>query len=550
MTVSWSTVTAERQVLAVTRTWTSLDRIRDLLPIFADDPRVQVIFTVDQGSVFSVGLFEHLRGIGMRVISWEEAITREFDAILAASDHSDLHLLRGPLVLLPHGAGYQKYTVHSADDHRELSGLTGTALRHDRRTIPASVALSHPNQLDLLRAATPDADTLALVVGDPCMDRLRALSRNRDRYRAALGVEPHQRLITVTSTWGPGSALGRWPTLPADLLTELDHDRYRVAAVLHPNVWTFHGSWQVRHWLTRATDAGLILLSPDGPWHLGLVAAHAVLGDHGSLSAYTSGLGHPLLLAAFDESQVPPETAMASLGQKIPRLERHRSLGEQIQDALDNPNPGLLADLADQVFSHPGEALARIRRRTYELLALPEPPYPPAPATVVPEIPPIRRPRSFQVETEVLPDEPETVYLHRIPARLAHPGPTHRHLLAYDDEPDETILQNAGAILTDDPHEDWAATTLTRYPGCLLVAAPSATGTLGVWFHDGARAEITTTTNAAAWDNALSVSGLYALLSHRNRRTGEILVRAGLLSGSVVVTGQFGEPRPPADDLL
>ncbi|WP_410582707.1 hypothetical protein [Amycolatopsis sp. lyj-108] len=137
MTVSWSTVPADRRVLAVTRTWTSLDRIRDVLPIFADDPRVQVIFTVDQGSVFSVGLPEHLQATGMRVIGWEEAISREFDAIIAASDHSDLHLLRGPLVLLPHGAGYQKYTVHSAGDRRELSGLTGSALRHGERTVPA-----------------------------------------------------------------------------------------------------------------------------------------------------------------------------------------------------------------------------------------------------------------------------------------------------------------------------------------------------------------------------------------------------------------------------
>ncbi|WP_410582705.1 hypothetical protein [Amycolatopsis sp. lyj-108] len=339
--------------------------------------------------------------------------------------------------------------------------------------------------------------------------------------------------------------------MPADLLTELDHDRYWVAAVLHPNVWTYHGSWQVRHWLTRATDAGLILLSPDGPWHLGLVTADAVLGDHGSLSAYTSGLGHPLLLAAFDETQVPPGTAMASLGQKIPRLERHRSLGEQLQHALDNPNTRLLTDLADQVFSHPGEALARIRRRVYDLLDLPEPAHPPVPATRLPDLPSPRNPRSFQVRAEPVPGEPETMRLHRIPARLAHQGPTHRYLLAYDDEPDETILRNAGAIVTDEPGKDRATTTLARFPGCLFVAAPSGDGTLDVWFRDGTRATISTATDDASWDNALSVAGLYALLSHQKRRSGEILVRAGRLSGSVTVTltGEFVQPRLPASGV-
>lgn len=280
------------------RTVTSLNRVLDVLPAVADDPRLHVWFTVDEGSQFSIGVAERIRAMGARIVPWDEAITTTFDLIVAASDNSDLHRLMGPLFLIPHGAGYQKYSPNSEAGvgiARELSGLASTALWHDGRPIPARIGLSHDNQFTYLETAAAELVDRAVVIGDPCLDRLMQLDRDRDRLRQSMGLRPGQSLVVVTSTWGSESALGKWPSLPTDLVAELPHDEFRVAAIMHPSVWAYHGSWQVRHWLRRARAAGLILVPPTGPWQAVLAASDCVVGDHGSLSAYTAGLRRPLL---------------------------------------------------------------------------------------------------------------------------------------------------------------------------------------------------------------------------------------------------------------
>ncbi|NED90249.1 hypothetical protein G3I76_60510, partial [Streptomyces sp. SID11233] len=90
-----------------------------------------------------------------------------------------------------------------------------------------------------------------------------------------------QRLLVLNSTWNPEGLFGSGGTdlLPAllpRLAAELPADSYRLAAVLHPNIWYGHGPGQIRAWLDRARRSGLALIDPVRHWRQALLAADAV----------------------------------------------------------------------------------------------------------------------------------------------------------------------------------------------------------------------------------------------------------------------------------
>ncbi|WP_185447128.1 hypothetical protein [Kribbella qitaiheensis] len=445
-----------------------MNRLLEVLVVFADDERIAVEFVVSAGSRFGTEVPEVLRRLGARTVTWDSAVATDYDLILSASDHDDLHELSGPLVLFPHGAGFQKYSPHSSGDVRERAGLTSGSLWHDGRPVPALLVVAHDNQSDLV----PGFSDRILVAGDPVMDNLLRLSRKRSELRKQYGIGPQQSLVTLTSTWGATSLLGRWPKLPAQLLAELPYDEFRVAAVLHPNIWAAHSSWQIRQWLRTAVASGLILVPPTGPWQGALAAAGCVIGDHGSLSAYASGLSIPLILGSFGEEEVPRNTAMWQLGTSAPRLDGYASLADQIRAAAARPEPDLLHSLATEVFSRWGESLSILQRELFRLLQLAPIHRPRALAAQPLDVDPVA-PAAFHVEIS----GDRILRIERFPADIGVFGRPRgaRFLIAYDDA-DEIMLQSAAAIVARTPADrNWAATTLGRFPGCRLVAEPTDT---------------------------------------------------------------------------
>ncbi|MFE0062902.1 hypothetical protein ACFWZ5_43250, partial [Streptomyces sp. NPDC059003] len=130
-------------------------------------------------------------------------------------------------------------------------GLSAEWLLADGVPFVDALVLSHPEQVERLRAACPEAAPAAVLGGDPCFDRLLAARPYRERFRRALGVRRGQRLVLLNSTWNPESLFGDGgddvlPSLLPRLTAELPADEYRVAAVLHPNIWHGHGPGQIR----------------------------------------------------------------------------------------------------------------------------------------------------------------------------------------------------------------------------------------------------------------------------------------------------------------
>jgi hypothetical protein len=507
-------------VVVAARTVTSLVRVLDVVPeILRDDARVAVVFAYDPTSAFNNGVLDLLRSLGCRTMPWSQLSEVSPDLVISASENITVPPGDCPVLVLPHGIGFQKQVPDSAGPGTRLSGLVPEALLTARR---AWLAVSHPGQEAQLASAHPGTVGRTVLVGDPCYDRLRASSRWRERYRAALGVRPGQHLVLVSSTWGTGSLAGRHPGLPAELLGRLPVDEYRVALVLHPNVWSGHGAWQVGVLQRSAVEAGLITVDPVDGWQQALVAADLVIGDHGSVTLYGAAIGRPVLLAAFG-SEAVPGTAGAALKAAAPWLDTGRPLPEQLAAALAEHRPDRYRQAVSEAFAEPGESLPRLRETVYGLLGLARPKQPARAARAFPLPAPGAAPaRSLLVHTAVTARRGNAIEaeLRRFPAALAEEtaeGATSFWQLACDiDEPDTRLTESATTLLVHSPvfgadaGRQRLARLLGDFPGARLTALAAQDSCL-VRLRDGRTLAVTAASGSCP-DPGTAAAAVYTCL--------------------------------------
>lgn len=381
--VKGRTIRCQRTVLVVVHSVTAATRLADIVPLVESDRRVQVVYTWAPSSVFSAGVRDFLSRIGGVVVPWRQAAQIPFDLAIAAS-HGLLEQLHAPVLTVPHGVGFAKYPSRWAGPgpaaRRRLRETDAGFLVHHGRVIAAGIVVATEAQLVQLRRWCPEAAEVAAVAGDPCLDRLAASLPSRDVYRQALGIGD-ETLVAVSSTWGAGSLLGRCPDLLPRLMDELPAEEYRVAAIIHPNCWYWHGPRQLRAWYADSERRGLILVPPEEGWRAVLAAADVLVGDHGSVTCYGASMGVPVTLAAFPAGEVQPRSQVASLARIAPRLRLDQPIGAQLDKAADAWCADAHAAIHAQVTSAPGQAAGIIRALMYQLMRLAEPA---APAAVQP----------------------------------------------------------------------------------------------------------------------------------------------------------------------
>jgi hypothetical protein len=266
-------------------------------------------------------------------------------------------------------------------------GLDAQRLLHNGSVVPAAIVLAHQADLAILARTCPEALPAASVVGDPCYDLLVASVGQRPAYRRALGVTERQKLVAVISTWGTHSLFGHANGLLPQLVAELPGEEFRVVALLHPNVWSGHGNWQVRAWLADCLQQGLGLVPPAADWRGVLVAADWIIADHGSLGVYGAAVDVPLVLAGFPQHRagLPARVAgfrghdvdhgspSALLAATAPRLHPGWPLQGQLSRAAASYSSSRYEQVAARITSQPGRFDQNMRRLMYRLLRLRQP---------------------------------------------------------------------------------------------------------------------------------------------------------------------------------
>jgi hypothetical protein len=451
-------------VLVVARTTAALTRLLDVVALLSPDPRVQIVFTLDDEhpAMFSAGTDRLLEDLETRTMPWSRARETRFDLVLSASENDGLADLDAPILLLTHGLGFQKHYPGGT----VVAGLDPERLVAGGRIVPAAIGLSHPAQR---RHLATEILARTVVVGDPCLGRMLASRHRTDAYRAALDATG-RRLVVLVSTWGPDSLLGAAPRLPERLVARLPLDGYRVVVVLHPGVWAAHGPWQVRAWLAGAGNAGVRVMAPHAGWQAALLAADCVLADHGSLGVYAAVAGVPLLLGPRPSPTTVPGSAAAVLAEG-PRVDPDGDLRGQIDEVVEAHHPDRHRAAAAVAVESPAESAPRLRAQLYRMLDLPEPP---APAEFPPL--PVPEPRPAQVAAWVAGVETDggVVTVTRYPD-LGHGDPheelPYRHLAARLELAGLTQVTAAAVLCSgtepgDDPFGRWPHAVL------LAVATP------------------------------------------------------------------------------
>ncbi|WP_097869871.1 hypothetical protein [Streptomyces sp. rh34] len=368
----WATRRTRRKVLAVVHTVTAGQRLLEAVRLLEGDARVQVFFT-QAPDVFSHGVEDFLERLGGLVLPWHQAVQMPFDLAVAAA-HGGLQELHAPVIVLPHGAGHNKLIPAGQRGRpvagRGIYGLDRQGLIQDGRLVPETIVLAHHEDLTRLGRACPEALSAAEVVGDPCSDRITASLPQRALYRDALGAGARQQLVTVCSTWGPGSLLGRQWELLERLVDELPREDFRVALLLHPHVWNAHGEWQIRSWLAGLVRSGLLVISQHADWVGALVAADHIVGDHGSVSLYGAMTGAPVLMGNVPDGDLDPGSPAAELASFAPRLHAGRPLDRQLARAAAAYRAERYEQVAARITSEPGRFAVRMRALIYRKLRL------------------------------------------------------------------------------------------------------------------------------------------------------------------------------------
>jgi hypothetical protein len=191
---------------------------------------------------------------------------------------------------------------------------------------------------------------------------------SRNRYRRALGVTTTQRLIVVSSTWGPGGVFGGTPDLLPLMMDQLPPDQFRVVTLLHPAVWGAHGRRQIAAWTRDCQQAGMILAGPTDDWRAYVAAADVLIGDFGSVTAYAAAVGLPVLcLATCGTDRTVPHSPQSLVLGGAGRLD----VTTPIRPQLCAARPVDHRRVAAAITSRPGLSGQLIRQVLYRLMGLP-----------------------------------------------------------------------------------------------------------------------------------------------------------------------------------
>lgn len=165
---------------------TAATRLLDVLPLFRDDLRVQLLAACTGSSPFQAGVAELLDAAGVPVLPWDQAVNTPVDLALSASLGSGLPGIKGTLAVISHGIGYNKTVAPTAGARQPaVFGLAPGWLLADGAPIADALVFSHPEQIERLGVACPEAVPTAVLGGDPWFDRILAARRHRERYRRA-----------------------------------------------------------------------------------------------------------------------------------------------------------------------------------------------------------------------------------------------------------------------------------------------------------------------------------------------------------------------------
>lgn len=376
-----NTVRFEKLVLLIIRADYIFSRLEEVCSAIFADTRIQCVFTIPEPkSIVDRSLDLYLKDAGCILLPWNIALTKKFDLAIAASPNGDFEKIDAPLLLFQHGPALGKSGAYDST----LKAINRLKTREYPTYICEPTSKGEITDLP--------ANIKTVYVGDPVFDKILYSEKYREEYRAALNCNT-QKLVIITSTWGPNSLLSNIRTIAEDLLRELPYTEYRVAMILHPYIWAAHGEWQIKTWFKKELYAGLNIVPHEIGWEAAIIAADIVIGDYGSVTNYGASIGKPVLRYEPSEDSVPKGIAIAEHANinSIPIKNSYKAL--TVIRALE-ATPLQTNRLEPTAFANVGHSLESIQHLVYSILGIKV-------GNKAPEKTLAQRPRPIQIDNEI-----------------------------------------------------------------------------------------------------------------------------------------------------
>lgn len=467
------------------RTPVSGIRNDELTPCFAGDFRVKILHILCSGSSFEKDAKAWLRENLKDYITEEEALARIAAGrgprlVVSTSEKIDFSLYHpAPVVVLGHGLGLHKMVFDPDSGLMRQSGVVeGRHLAKGHVT----VVVTHADIRDQFLRVCPEAAGHIVIGGDPSHDRIMASLCHRAEFRVKFGVEDHQLLVVLTTSWNEGSLLHEWPDVVNTFLARLPSSRFRVALMLHPHLWAVLSKKGIEKTLEPHISSGGLILVPSDEWHAVMAAADAVVGDPSSPLLYAAMAGIPTSFGVYETRSVAKGTLMEEARDLLHHINRDRDLRSDINDLIARQDASLGERLRRRLIAQPGQALEGLRTLFYGKMGMDPPglqlPMDGADMPTVPIIP-VRAHRDFpRIDRDV-------IRLDRYPASMCEPGATRDgvegHLIVESNERNYLALQNAAVVVDPVPKEGEGqlqrlAELLDSWPGARMAVSPNSDG--------------------------------------------------------------------------
>ncbi|MFD4643395.1 hypothetical protein ACFWN2_39230 [Lentzea sp. NPDC058436] len=528
----WATFPSKLIILCFVRTYVSAIRLYQEMKVFEGDPHVKLVWVRCPGSKLEDPLSDWLLGKGIRVIPYEEAKKSRRDLIVTTSEWIDpIPFAPTPVIVIPHGLGFHKYV---RDPHTGRYRLAGLARPEGLRTKQVTQVVTHEDQVRQLAEASPHTIGRTALGGCSDFDLLTNSRGERPDYREALGVSSDQRLVVVSSTWGPDSLFARRPELIDRLLAELPFELYKIAVILHPGVWSIEGGDEVLRRLSRHIQSGGLMVVPTTEgWHGTLLAADLAIGDNGTVSLQAALMDIPLLLGTVSK-RVVRGTVMDELCGTARSIDFTGGLRRQVEDEIGKHDRSRAERLVRRMIARPGESGSLLRALCYTTAGHTAPDDELPVRTAPLPVPMPSAAHSFRFHFRIDSAVTGDLYPAHFREKLKH---DEERLLVQIGERDHRRHANASVIVDPVPVLPCAvqarlATLADKHVGCRIVAATCGNGGFEFLVRDGRRFRVTCDCGMPV---RVLAAACYEILVVERELSGEFVVRTSLGDAKMTV---------------
>jgi hypothetical protein len=363
-------------ILLVLHSGATVDRLVDLLAALKGLDRIKIEVTLEAGRTKSqfdcAALRKRLDDLGIELVPWRVAVRTRYAVVLSTHATRGLLRRRWPnLVVMPHGAGYNRIRRRNTGSSRTPVGLSTRELTRRRfhLLVPKVICLSADEQRAQLPRRCRRLLDRVRVVDDPAYAMLRRNMVRRPTFRADFRAGREQRLIVIATTYTDESLYRKHKEVIARLLAALPADQYRIVLVQHPNIPAVDGQFGTDLALGAEQQAGLIILPAfDGGWRAAVIAADLVVGDHGSVTFYAGAIGRPVLALRTGVVELAEESPFRLYLEETVELDPDGDLRNQVETTIADYKDGQFDEVVPHVISRGEKGLEHLREIILELL--------------------------------------------------------------------------------------------------------------------------------------------------------------------------------------